>query len=195
VTRWTKRWAVAASAVAALGATSCSEEARPSDPSTAVTDTPTTTSPGTPTPSQPGPTAPRLPAVANEGSKKGATAYANHYIELLNYATVTGDTAPMRRAASNCSGCDRYVELFESIYSNGGFIETEGWVPFSELVVPQKSRYTVSIQVRSEPQRYRESSASRVRRAGRETYSLNLVLERNGPSWTVVELEGREVQA
>jgi hypothetical protein len=134
-----------------------------------------------------------LPPSASATNSRGATAYASHYIQLLNHATITGDTAPLKEAATRCSGCNRYVDLFESIYKSGGFIETEGWVPFSKVVVPEASGFIVSIQVVSKPQRYRESSTAPLETAERENFSLSFTLERVRSGWTVTEMQGREV--
>jgi hypothetical protein len=138
-------------------------------------------------------TAPTVPPVAREASRLGAKAYASHYIDLLNHATVTGDTAPLQEAASRCAGCDRYVELFDRVYDGGGFIDTEGWVPFSKVVVPEGPGFIVSIQVVSKPQRYRESSDGPVHTAQREVFSLSFSLERLNGGWTITGMQGREV--
>ncbi len=73
-------------------------------------------------------TAPALPELAEDDSPAGAEAFARHYIEVLNYTALTGDTALLEElSADDCSGCIKYIELYKSTYENGGYFTGGEW--------------------------------------------------------------------
>ncbi len=82
----------------------CNGESDGAEP-TPTTQSSTTVGPTTgPTPTEP--VEPTLPPEAEGSSPKAAKAFVGYYIELLNYAMVTGDTDAFRAAARGCGGCD-----------------------------------------------------------------------------------------
>lgn len=49
---------------------------------------------------------PDLPAAGQEGTLEGAEAFVRHYIDLLNYASGTGDTKALAEVSDReCGGC------------------------------------------------------------------------------------------
>ncbi len=87
-----------------LAACSAGSEDESANPAPTAEPTPTLGQAGSPEPTGPQVTEPTLPAAARGSSVRSAKAFVRHYIDLLNYAMVTGDTrafravsAPMRR--------------------------------------------------------------------------------------------------
>jgi hypothetical protein len=92
------------------------------DPTTSAPSTSTPPSTNTPTPT--GPTEPALPDAATQNTDAGAEAFVRHWIELVNYAQVTGDTATLKSVNdSRCAGCTGLVGAIEEPYAQGGHIE------------------------------------------------------------------------
>jgi hypothetical protein len=72
------------------------------------------------TPATPrGPAEPTLPAKAEGNSPQAAKAFVEHYVELLNFAFLTGDISALRKASSSdCSGCRDYVSFIRDLYAS-----------------------------------------------------------------------------
>jgi hypothetical protein len=68
--------------------------------------------------------APSALAIANERSPSGAQEFAKYWFETLNYATQTGDIAPLRGASEpSCAACLDAVASVRNSYSDGGFLQ------------------------------------------------------------------------
>lgn len=81
--------------------------------------------------------APTPPPEAKEKSRKGAKTFIRAYIETVNYATRSGDVAPLRAmATSECQSCTDVADRIESVYDAGGSIESKGWRISSIAPVP-----------------------------------------------------------
>lgn len=189
-------------AVAALGAgvVGCSGEDPPeeyvptptSPASSASSDGPTgapSTPVGTddPPPEVDGP--PELPVAATRDTRRGAEAFVRHYVDLLNYATQTGDTSALKAASDRCSGCDNYIEIFDDTYSSGGFLGSAGW-DLTRLEAYQNDPGTaVLFEVDSPRYRYRSASGEAVTIARPGHYKLRAVLLRQRAAWVVRTLE------
>ena len=92
-----RRWAAVVIVACALGVTGCTGDSDGAEP-TPTTASSTTVGP-TDTTTPTGPVEPTVPAEAQGGSAAAAKAFVGYYIELLNYAMVTGDTEAFRAAA------------------------------------------------------------------------------------------------
>jgi hypothetical protein len=67
---------------------------------------------------------PALPTRAQSETPAGAEAFVRYFIEVLNYAQKTGDTARLRQVStSRCAACEGYVEAIERAYSTGGRVK------------------------------------------------------------------------
>ncbi|MBA4609366.1 hypothetical protein H1W00_12845 [Aeromicrobium sp. Marseille-Q0843] len=105
-------------ATLALTMSACGEDdPPPTEPTSAAT-----------TPANPDATLPPMPAVAQEFTPNGAATFVAHYVRILDYASKTGDVEELARLSSpSCEGCTRYVDLFRSLYRNGGGAEGRDW--------------------------------------------------------------------
>ena len=117
-----RRRALAAALALALAATLSGCQSNPEPPP--LDHAATSASPA------PSPTlnAPTLPPEARGTSKAAAKAFVRHWIEVLNYAGPTGDTAALRQLSDeDCAACRAIADFIEQIYGGGGQIRGEGW--------------------------------------------------------------------
>lgn len=71
---------------------------------------------------------PPMPRSAKDDTDSGAIAFTKHYVDVLNYAAVTGDTDELKRLSSpKCEGCQEYIDLYEKVYSDGGYYKDGEW--------------------------------------------------------------------
>lgn len=111
-------------------------------------DEPAPTAPASPTDAPP-----TMPELALDDSPAGAEAFVRHYIDVLNHAALTGDTSALEELSSpECSGCDRYVDLFRTTYANGGYFKGGEW-EIEELSIEydaaQEEQYvTTAVKIR-----------------------------------------------
>lgn len=78
--------------------------------------------------SSPSDSPPPMPRAAKDDTDSGAIAFTKHYVAVLNYAAVTGDTAELKRLSSpQCEGCQTYIKLFEKTYEANGYFRHSGW--------------------------------------------------------------------
>lgn len=114
----------------ALGA--CGEEsARPQEPTTPPSPTSSVT------PSSTSSATPELPEAAKAGTKAGAVAFVRYYIELINHAQATGNTAALKAVeAPSCGSCLKGRRYIEDIYSSGGHIEGGAFRIIQVLATP-----------------------------------------------------------
>jgi len=73
-------------------------------------------------PTTPPPTAPPLPATATQDTPAGAQSFARYYIEVLDYASHTGDVQSLRRLG-NCETCLAQADGIEKSFKSGGHVE------------------------------------------------------------------------
>jgi len=70
----------------------------------------------------PPPTAPPLPAAATQDTPAGAQSFARYYVEVLDYASHTGDVQSLRRLG-NCETCLAQADGIEMFFKSGGHVE------------------------------------------------------------------------
>lgn len=115
----------------------------PPNPTTAAT-----------TAANPDATLPPMPAVAKEDSHRGVSNFVRHYLDVLNYAALTGDTQEMETlSAPDCTSCWSYIDLFAKTYGAGGYFKGGRWsVGGADVryMSPERSSY-VTATVRIAP--------------------------------------------
>ena len=76
------------------------------------------------------PTPPVMPAAARKKTKQGAIAYAKSFIQTLNYAGKSGDTAPLREMyIPLCTRCEAIADGIDKTYRKGGIFGAGIGVP------------------------------------------------------------------
>ncbi len=180
-----RAFAVGLATACAIGVAGCS-----ADPD----DQPTDATPASPTPTDdqtepPGNqvTEPTLPADAEGGSIRSAKAFVGYYIDLLNYAMVTGDTKSFRAAARNCEGCDRYADLFDRIEQAGGSARTRGWEVEEVAAAHQGSATAVVFDVAAAAVMSKPRANAEPTHIPPAKYELRILLAPAGSSWRAVE--------
>lgn len=105
-------------------ATACAGDAPEpkTHPTRSASPTPSATAPTTPT-------APVLPEKVKQRNKAGAEALVLHFLDALNYAGPSGDSAPLRRVyTEHCTRCEAISDAIDKVYANGGRIDGGLWV-------------------------------------------------------------------
>lgn len=171
--------------VAALLVAACSggePSAAPPPPPSASPSPVTTTSPA--------PVAPTLPAKARQNTKSGAVAFAHHYIDLVNFATTTGDSKELLRASTaSCGACTEISRFVAAVYRRDGYIRGGQWVARSYSVIRTgPGHWLVAIEVEAGKQTYRSSDASPVRNRTGGKYTVSIHTERRAPGWRTRKL-------
>ena len=152
---------------------------------------PEPSSPATPR----GPDEPTLPAEAAGASPKAAKAFVRYYVELLNYAFITGNVTTLRRVStSDCSGCQDYVEFISDLYSSGGFYTGDGWRVERVIATSRLSEeliFTISGKILKA--RYRNSDTDDVQVAEKEPLVFSMGVERGAASWRASSIVSGQV--
>ena len=117
--------------------------------------------------------APTLPEAATKDSEEGAVAFVKHYIELLNYASDTGDVERLREASDpKCGGCNSYVELYESTYANGGYFKDSGWKNSQQVTDVQDGELLVFADIEAAGGTFKEDRDDDIHESRDEAYQL-----------------------
>ena len=131
-TRTSRRYVATTVALLALvGASGCANDSAepaplPSQSSSATTASATPSE--TASASGSAAAAPSMPAGARGTSAASAEVFARHYVDLINYASRTGNTRELLAAsADKCKSCAAISSLVNGIYSKGGAIRSDGW--------------------------------------------------------------------
>ena len=117
--------------------------------------------------------APTLPEAAKDDSEEGAVAFVKHYIELLNYASDTGDVERLREASDpKCVGCNSYIELYESTYANGGYFKDSGWKNSHQVSDMQEGELLVFADIEAAGGTFKEDRDDDIHESRDEAYQL-----------------------
>ncbi|MDQ3106131.1 MAG: DUF6318 family protein [Actinomycetota bacterium] len=180
-----------------LSVAACSGD--PDQPAASVTPAASTPSvPGDSTEPVQGPSAgtsepqePLLPAAARGDSVRSAKAFVEYYIDLLNYASLTGDTRTFDRVATGaCTLCTDYSNLFHSTWDDGGFLHSKG-LTIRRLGATFSDGTTLSLAlvVRAAPTRLKQSASESVSVAPAERLSFAIDVEGESMTWRVTRFE------
>ena len=145
---------------------------------------------GTASPSASG--APSMPAAAEGTDAAAAKAFAKHYFDVINYATVTGDTAPLLALSDpSCESCQAIAQNIDRAYSAGGRIRSQGWEIRLAAVAPGATAraQALDLQVLQHPETVVASAghAPKTYPGGRAAMSIHLRHE--GAAWHVARLD------
>ena len=174
----------ALSALLAVGGCTEPQPLGPIEPTTTASATPTKpdTSPTDPTP-------PTLPAAAKPNTAKGAARFAQHYIDLMNHASATGDVKPLQAKTSpECQGCDNYIDLYRKTYANGGFFKDDGWEPGDPVAYLDGSTATVLVDIDAPRTRFALKKGDQIKVGEGGRYKLRIATAFRAGAWAVTEL-------
>lgn len=179
---------MAALAVGVVLTTGCQSNAAP-PPLESTSPSPT------PSPSPTQAVAPALPPEAEGTDEAAAKAFVRHYIELINYAMLTGDTSGLRALSSPvCSTCAAIVDRIDKVYGNGGHLEGAGWTPISLTIVATSddAPRLVAAGIRIDRQIAYEGANSAPSESPKSRGNLDFYLAREPVGWRVKRLDATQ---
>jgi len=186
--------AISAAVAGVVVGTACSSsEAEPQGVPTPEASTPTpssaqpTSDPTTAAPAEH--EEPSIPAAAQAPGRAGAEAFVRYYIDLLNYAGLTGDTRTFSVAARRCSSCSALADNFKKTYGEGGYYKSKGWrinTIFSSRT--SRHRYITVAEVRETPIEWRVKAGGPIHRLPEEELNLRFSVVRHDSSWRITAL-------
>lgn len=176
---------------AMLAGCSGGEADEPADPLSSSTPSSSDATPA----DDPSSDVPELPDVAQENTLAGAEAFIRHYIELLNYASHTGDTDALEAVSDqDCAGCSHYADLYKETYSRGGFYKKGEWVTQKQVFSQRLEDGTVRLIAIVDTKKliYRKDASSSAKTYGSEQYSFTCDVSWTSQRWSVLGFEGNE---
>lgn len=131
---------------------------------------------------------PKLPEAAKGTDETAAIAFAKHYIDVLSYAAVTGDTAYLRTlSSSECIECLKYPELYETVYKDGGYFKRDPWQVTNIEPTELSNKFEIVTTIETSPSQWRMKAEEPEQTTGREIYQIALVIS-NKPKLTIVDM-------
>lgn len=179
--------------LAAVTLTSCTSD--PPVPKPLATSSSTASPAPTPGLSASGsaPAAPSPSAEARGSADASATAFAIHYVDVVNHAMVSGDTSLMRRAAlGSCTGCRDVADSIDDLYSKSGHVEGDGWRVREVTSVTRSRRVTsIRLSVRVTEERWYATAKAKPETSTPFTGSLEFRLTSSPTTrtWAVSQME------
>ncbi|MCW2801415.1 MAG: hypothetical protein JWQ70_2887 [Aeromicrobium sp.] len=164
--------------VALLVVGACGSDPQPKEPKS------TATASATPTIS-----VPTMPAQAKENSPEGADAFLRHYVDVLNFASRTGNVSELSRLSSpKCVGCQRYIALYRDTYKSGGYFKDSDWTfSGSKLEVGDYETY-LDVHVTAPKGHYKVAAGEPEKTGNGEDSDLSFAVARRGDEWRVTQL-------
>jgi hypothetical protein len=158
--------------------------------STQTSTPPSVTGPSSSDPTRSGREEPPLPAAAKAPGKAGARAFVAYYIRLLNYASHTGDGAPLLQYGPNCRLCKSQAKFAAKTYRRGGWFKGGDWRPDPRtwLVLPSGHGYFVAVNVDTASGRQLSKRGDEVTTFEADHLRISLLLRRSRPTWQVRRL-------
>lgn len=136
------------------------------------------------------PTAPPLPPEARGTTPKAAEAFSRHYVDLINYAMHSGDTAPLKGAsARRCSGCAVIAKAIDDVYRKSGRVQGGGWSVLATTSRIDGGNTRVRMQVRINKQTVYERPGASPSTSHPNTGRLELALLHPSNHWAVQRLD------
>ena len=133
-----------------------------------------------------------MPAEAKGTSQKSAKAFVRYYIDVLNFATATGDTGTALRLSSpNCDSCSGMLDKIQDVYSQGGYFRGEGWtvtdIKYQPLQSDVKPILTIGIQLADQDMLEHADGKVKHFEGGPNRLTLHLASKRS--RWLVTQLD------
>lgn len=128
---------------------------------------------------------PAYPSAAQGSGRAAAVAFVRHYFAMIDYASNTGEVAPLRRLSSaRCHACAGGEEAIVEVYGKGGRIEgivqTVDVTWTNELAKSSAGDWIVDVRVENTPHVVVHGGGQRERFAAAAT-EIELIVARDGP--------------
>lgn len=136
----------------------------------------------------PAPTAPAMPEIAQDESAAGAEAFVRHYIDVLNYAAVTGETEELKQLAhDDCEGCRAYEKTFDEIYAADGFIRGAEWEITAVEQEQLETHVDVFVNIDIAEGTFKTTGDDSEERSGTDADLLRFSVQRADDSWNIIK--------
>lgn len=135
-------------------------------------------------------TAPTMPAQAKENTDEGAAAFVKYYIDVLNYASNTGQVEDLSGLSSpQCQGCNGYIKLYRDTYKAGGYFKDSDWSLGALDVRFEDSRAVVFGTVTSPAGTYAETGSAAPQPGNPTDSDLTFIVTRSAGKWSLDTME------
>jgi hypothetical protein len=111
-------------------------------------------------------------------------------VDLVNYASNTGDVAPLRAARKGrCKVCRGIESGISAVYDEGGRLEGAGWSVTSAQALPLRGgQFVVALALRIASERRYENGAVEPTVSRPTEGLLDVHVEPDGGSWAIYRL-------
>lgn len=132
---------------------------------------------------------PTMPAAAKRNDETGAANFVLYWVEVSNYAAVTGNTKLLREiSAPSCEGCRRYIELYERTYAAGGYFKA-GVNRLGDMEAQEANDGTyVTGNLIAAPGRYRVDRRGAEKESLAEETPVTFLARFDGRGWSMIDL-------
>ena len=133
-----------------------------------------------------------LPAYVTVNNEKGAQSFARYWIDTLNKATTSGDTAKFKQLnKDSCTTCGDFATQLDNIYGAGGHVETDGFKIkkiVNEAGVPAPGA-GVSVVLTATPQKVVAKKGAAARELKGGDLRLRLIMVRVQKHWVMDRID------
>jgi hypothetical protein len=132
-----------------------------------------------------------IPAYALGDTPASAQKFVGYWVDTLNEATTSGDTAQLRKLSTDaCKLCTDFIQRLDTIYADGGHVETEG---FSLKSTTMEGGFTADhagmiAVLDSAPQTVVEEKDAQESEHAGGPLRFRFVLDRANDHWVVTDL-------
>ena len=141
--------------------------------------------------SKPSPTVtvPTMPVAAQENTVAGAVAFVEHYIDVFNYASNTGDVKELQKLSDPaCDGCTGYINLYRKTYADGGYFKNSDWKLDKVTAEIQGSEMVVFAHLSAPKGEYKKSNQSAKQTGDGENADVTLVPAPTSSGWILTQM-------
>lgn len=176
--------------VALMSLVSCSDDdpEPQSEPTPTVSASPSASPSASEAATPKGLVPPTLPAAAKGSNDKAARAFARYWIDMVNYAQATGDTASLAELhGGGCSACTGGVDAVEETYSAGKSVAGGSYqiVLINSLDSGHSNVRVVAMNTERSAQTILNQRGTKVGSSPAGDTSFKLYLRRDGRRWLV----------
>lgn len=134
------------------------------------------------------------PAYADNAGEAGAEQFAGYYVDTLNEATDSGETATLRDlSGTSCDACTDFADQLDTIYGKGGRVETDGWEV--KTMVPEAGgtddKVTVLVTVTIPEQKVFATQKAKAKTFDGGNQAFRMSMTRSDGEWQVTDLTPR----
>ena len=139
--------------------------------------------PATPPPFTPG-TSASSPSASATAHAETAEEFIRRWRQLVDEAQVTGHTQAYRDISRGCAPCDDFADRVDTIYSNGGYIRTDG---SRILRITRSAPGAFDVRVASGPTEYAEAPGGEVTKIPGGEVTLRVSIVQSDQGWMLTD--------